>query len=120
MCTIFPPIVTGFLTIRETLAKLTPFWTVRRQVDELIECDRRLVREYSRDPGRAAEARRYIGFSVSFGDGFYYVWTGCSGMTLDYPGGIPFTFICPEYIIWKDKLRPDQIRYMERKRRDLD
>ena len=111
MC-ICPPIWPPIWRYRETLARLTPFWTARRQVDEIIERDRRLIRT---SPGSEKKNER-IGFSVDFSNGFYYVWFQYPTRTRPiFPTCIPIMFICPDYIVQKCKLRRDQIEYMERK-----
>ena len=124
MSVIFPPLWTSFGMFREIQARLTPFWTARRQTDEIIELDRRLIREYEqrlrRDPsGSHPEDDGRVGISVMFNDGFYFIWTGTSrapGRTSCPSACSPLTIVYPDYIVVKSKLRRDQIEYLEQKR----
>ena len=122
MCVICPPIWTPVWMYRETLARMTPFWTARRQVDEIIERDRRLIRKCKRDSQTSSGSEKtdsHIGLSVTFNNGFYYMWFGRS-----YESGFcttvhPFMIAFPDYIVQKCKLRRDQIEYIELKLRRI-
>lgn len=116
MCIICPPIWAPVWMYRETLARMTPFWTARRQVDEIIERDRRLARTSS----GSNKTDRHIGFSVELNNGFYYVWFGRStGLGSVFYTGHPLMIPFPDYIVQKCKLRRDQIEYMELKLRRI-
>lgn len=124
MCIICPPIWPHVLMYRETLARLTPFWTARRQVDEIIERDRRQVRKCKRDSQTSSGSDKtdsHIGLSVTFNNGFYYMWFDRSSEF----GSVfcttvhPFMIAFPDYIVQKCKLRRDQIEYIELKLRRI-
>ena len=123
MCIMYPPIPPIFM-YREMLARLTPFWTARREVDKIIERDRRLIRKCERDSRMSSgseETNRHIGFSVELSNGFYYVWFGrSSGFGSGFCTiGIPLMIAFPDYIVQKCKLRRDQIEYLELKCRRI-
>ena len=123
MCIICPPIWTPVWMYRETLARMTPFWTARRQVDEIIERDRRLIRKIKRDSQTSSgseKEKQHIGFSVELNNGFYYVWFGRStGLGSVFYSGHLLVIPFPDYIVQKCKLRRDQIEYMELKLRRI-
>jgi len=116
MCIFCPPIWPPIWMYRETLARLTPFWTARRQVDEIIERDRRLPRTSS----GSEKKKQRTGFTVTFNNGFYYVWfdhfSECDSFITNC---FPLTIAIPDYIVQKCKLRRDQIEYMELKCRRI-
>ncbi len=121
MC-ICPPIWPPIWMYRETLARLTPFWTARRQVDEIIERDRRLIRKCKRDSRTSSGSEKtdsYIGLSVTFNNGFYYMWFGRSSESGFCTTVHPFMIEFPDYIVQKCKLRRDQIEYIELKLRRI-
>ena len=113
-----PPIMPPMFAYSETLARLTPFWIARRRTDEIIERDRRQIREYKRRLRKEAPTvSKHVGFTVNFSRGFYYVWFDCSsGMPSGIPGCTPLKIFCPDYIVMKCKLRIDQVDDMECRR----
>ena len=118
MCIIYPPI----LQYREMLARLTPFWTARREVDKIIERDRRQARKYKHDSQSSSgsdETDRHIGLSVELSNGFYYMWFGRSSESGFCTTVHPFMIAFPDYIVQKCKLRRDQIEYIELKLRRI-
>jgi hypothetical protein len=119
MCIIYPPI----LQYREMLARLTPFWTARREVDKIIERDRRQARKYKHDSQSSSgsdETDRHIGLSVELSNGFYYMWFGRStGFSPGVTTCLPLMIALPDYIVQKRKLRRDQIEYIELKLRRI-
>ena len=112
---------------RETLAaELTPRRIARRQVDRLMARDRSLAAKL-----RSAGEKCFRPIDLIFGppEGIY-VWLDnwCFG---DNPKGfyyvryrltlkVPFTTVYdhPVLIVQKSKLRPDQVKFMERKCRE--
>ena len=121
MCTLLPPLYPPFYALLELHARLTPFWKARRLTDEIIERDRKLVREYkrrSRGAFGSPEEDRPVSFSVALNRGFYYVWFRRSSAAV--PDIIlpcsPLLIAGPDFIVQKSKLRRDQIMYLERGR----
>ena len=121
MCTSLPPLYPPFYALLELHARLTPFWKARRLTDEIIERDRKLVREMKRrsqDSSGSPEANRPVSFSVTLNRGFYYVWFRSSFASA--PDIIlscsPLLIAGPDFVVQKSKLRRDQIEYLERGR----
>ena len=121
MCTLLPPLCPPFYALLELQARLTPFWKARRLTDEIIERDRKLIRQMnrrSRGASGSPEEDRPVGFSVTLNRGFYYVWFRHSFST--GPDIIlscsPLMIAGPDFVVQKSKLRRDQIEYLERGR----
>jgi len=122
MCALLPPLYPPFYALLEMQARLTPFWRARRLTDEIIERDRRLVRENKRrsrdSSGSPPEADRPVSFGVTLNRGFYYVWFRSSFASA--PDIIlscsPLLIAGPDFVVQKSKLRRDQIEYLERGR----
>ena len=121
MCIMLPPFWGPLWRYRETLAMLTPFWVARRQMDEIIERDRKLSRKRrhgSDTSSGSGETDQESGFTVEFNKGFYYIWF--DRFSTVYPGSatcMPLMICYPDYIVQKCKLRRDQIEYIEQKKR---
>ena len=121
MCSLLPPLCPPFYVLLELQARLTPFWKARRLTDEIIERDRKLIRQMnrrSRDASGTPEEDRPVSFSVTLNGGFYYVWfrhSFSTGPDIILPGS-PLMIACPDFVVQKSKLRRDQIEYLERGR----
>lgn len=121
MCTILLPLCPPFYAILELQARLTPFWKARRLTDEIIERDRKLVREMkrcSRGASGSPEEDRPVSFGVTLNGGFYYVWfRRYSAVVPDIILSCsPLMIAGPDFVVQKSKLRRDQIEYLERGR----
>jgi len=124
MCTLLPPLSPPiwpfYYEFLELQARLTPFWKARRLTDEIIDRDRKLVREYhqrSRVSVGLPDDRQIRFLCIVRNKDFYYIWFRLPHEVFpDIVTCFPLRVVSPDFVVQKCKLRRDQIEYLERGR----